>query len=195
MPSANPHCHRCNTTLPGDPTTLPSITECPLCGAAVTIRVFPAYLQSPTTSSVAPSAVQSGEASCFFHAHKRAVVPCDRCGRFLCALCDFPIGSQHLCAGCIENASAKKDLGELENHRVRWDLVVWYLLVVPVVFCGWIIPLTAPTALVLAILKRQSPPSLVARSRLWLKFGMAMAILELLGFIALVIYFIKFANS
>ena len=30
-----------------------------------------------------------GEASCYFHAHKRAAVPCDGCGRFLCSLCDL----------------------------------------------------------------------------------------------------------
>lgn len=194
MRSTSLHCHRCNTLLPGDATTLPSITECPLCAAPVTIQVFPAYTKPPSTSSVVPSAVQSGEASCFVHTQKRAVIPCDRCGRFLCALCDFPIGNQHLCPGCVEDASAKKELGELENHRVRWDVVVWYLLVVPVVFCGWIIPLTAPTAFVLAILKRQSPPSLVARSRLWLKLGMILAMLEFVGFIALMIYLIQFAN-
>ena len=120
----------------------------------------------------------AGEAACFYHAEKRAVVPCDACGRFLCALCDVTLGEKHYCPACLQTAREAAALGPVERGRVRYDQVVWSLLILPLPFCV-LPPITATAALVLALVKWHAPPSLVVKTRARLVSGMIVAVMEL----------------
>lgn len=179
-------CHRCRVALPETAEALQSLTVCPACQAGVNVAVFPGWTRRETTAQEAQAAVEAGEATCFFHNTKRAVVPCDHCGRFLCALCDFPVDGRHWCPGCLEASARKNQVEALERSRVRWDLIVWYLLGFPLLLFGWPAVVTAPAALVIALWKRGSPPSQVTRSRMWLNIGIGVALLEIAGVIFVV---------
>lgn len=179
------HCHRCQTPLPVEPGALQAVESCPLCEAGLRVTLFPAWTRPPEAAVEAQPILESGEAACFFHPQKRAAVPCDRCGRFLCALCDFPLEGRHLCAGCVESGAKQNEIGALERNRVRWDQVVWYLLVGPLLVGFWPAPLCAPAALVIALVKLKSPPSLVSRSRMSLIAGIVVALAEIGGMIAI----------
>mgnify|MGYP000429149098 CR=1 FL=1 len=176
-------CHRCRVELPEAVEALRSLRGCPACQAGVEVAVFPGWERKATVAPEAQMTVGAGEATCFFHASRRAVVPCDHCGRFLCALCDFPLDGRHWCPGCLEASARKNQVESLERSRVRWDLIVWYLLLFPILLFGWPAVVTAPAALVIALWKRRSAPSLVARSALRLNIGIAVAVLEILGVI------------
>ena len=73
-------------------------------------------------------------------------MPCDRCGRFLCRLCDLDFGDgRHLCPECLRAGRAPGGMLELVNERPVRDRVtlllallgaLWALLV-PVVNLGW----------------------------------------------------------
>src|SRR5262249_32652770 len=107
-----------------------------------------------------------GESACFYHANKRAVVPCDKCGRFLCALCDIQFGASHLCSQCLDNANKKGTASPVEGKRIRYDQIVFALAVLPLVPCLMpAIPVTAPLAITIGIWKWNAPVSLVARTR------------------------------
>ena len=70
-------------------------------------------------------------AACFFHARKRAAVPCDRCGRFLCRLCDLDFGDgRHLCPECLRAGRGAGGMPELVNERPVRDRVALLLAVV-----------------------------------------------------------------
>lgn len=176
-------CHRCRVELPETVEALRSLRGCPACQAGVEVAVFPGWERKATAAPEAQLTVEAGEATCFFHASRRAVVPCDHCGRFLCALCDFPLDGRHWCPGCLEASAKKNQVESLERSRVRWDLIVWYLLLFPILLFGWPAVVTAPAALVIALWKRRSAPSVVARSALRLNIGIAVAVLEILGVI------------
>lgn len=184
-------CHRCATRLPSEPVPLQALSECPGCESRLAIHLFPAWGRSAPVGESAQPITDAREAACFFHADRRAVHPCDQCGRFLCALCDFPIGNRHLCGGCVEKSARGTHLGELERHRQRWDIIVWYCLVPPLFFCAYVVPITAIVGIVLGFKHLKSPPSLVARSRLWLKLGIAFAFLELIGIAIGVLAFLR----
>ena len=62
-----------------------------------------------------------GEASCFYHPAKKAVLPCESCGRFLCAVCDVEMNGQHLCPACLASGKKKGRLKQLENRRTLYD--------------------------------------------------------------------------
>lgn len=99
------------------------LEHCPQCRIPLRISVFPAATQSETSPATGTPA-SPGEAVCFNHESRRAVVPCDRCGRFLCALCDLFIGDVHYCPACLEYGLQKGRSNILElsqdpsTHRV-----------------------------------------------------------------------------
>jgi hypothetical protein len=122
-----------------------------------------------------------GESGCFYHPQKRAVVPCDLCGRFLCAVCDLEFGGQHMCPQCLDSGAKRGRLQSLERQRTRWDQIVVSTLFVPLIFCWVFLPLTCLAALVMIVWKWNAPPSLVSNTRLFLILGAALAVLELAG--------------
>ena len=183
MADSSIQCHRCQWKLPTGRNELQGLTTCPSCYTRLSVYLFPAWGRATQVGTAAQPISDSQEAACFFHADKRAVIPCDQCGRFLCSLCDFPIGNRHYCGSCVEKSAQGTHLGELERNRKRWDIQIWYWLVLPIFVCFYLIPITSIVAIVLGIQKRNVLPSLVSRSRLWIQAGIAFGILEFIGFI------------
>jgi len=135
---------------------------CPGCGREMIIEVFPALFRPVAAGSTGETLFSAEEAACFYHPQKRALVPCDSCGRFLCALCDVELNGRHLCPNCLQTGRKKGKLRDLENERVRYDRVALTTSVLPLLF--WPATLiSAPAALYLSIRHWNSPPSLVQR--------------------------------
>jgi hypothetical protein len=132
--------------------------------------------------------VAEGEATCFFHPQKRAQVPCDACGRFLCALCDCEFGDQHLCPACLESGARKRHIQVLEPSRTRWDQIAWALVILPLVLCGLLLPLTSLIVLGLVVWRRSEPGSLLDNSALSLKIAAGVAAVELVASTALWVF-------
>jgi hypothetical protein len=160
-----------------------AMEACPGCMKPVSAFAFPALLRENTITAQHPEKiVVEGEASCFYHADKRAVVPCSSCGRFLCALCDVVLGDRHLCPGCLETGRTKGKLTELETGRTLWDSMALALAAFPMI-CIWPSLVFAPAALVVAIYGWRKPMSIVRRSkwRFWL--ALVLCVLQIAGWI------------
>jgi len=124
-----------------------------------------------------------GEASCFYHPTKRAAVPCDDCGRFLCPLCHIDFNGRHICPVCLEGGEEKANLQLLRNKEILLDSIA--LSLVAVSFCFW--PLwivTGPVAIVLAILSWFRPPGLIPRNRTRAVLAILLGLLQTGGCIA-----------
>ena len=160
------------------PGTTASI-QCPGCGTPLEFTVFPALRRGAVAGQAPQLVLEAGEAACFYHAEKRAVVPCDACGRFLCALCDVELHGKHFCPACLESGRKKPGTVPLERGRTRYDQIAWSLLILPLPLCMVVAPITATAALVIALWKFRAPLSLVANTRLRLIFAMVLAVIEL----------------
>jgi ribosomal protein S27E len=186
-PSASPqvNCPNCGTALAllGMAATLPE--PCPRCRRPTRLLTFPALFRPKEAGAVAPAAMPEGEATCFYHPEKRAHVACDGCGRFLCALCDLDVYDAHLCPQCLEAGERKRTIKALERGRTRYDQIVSALLILPLVFCWFVLPITALVALGLVIWKWNAPVSLVANTRLHLVVAAILAVIEFVGSLAL----------
>ena len=174
-----PACTKCGTVL--DESALNSDSQCPVCRSQLRVAAFPALTRENTPGASPQLVVAGGEAACFYHPDKRAVVPCDSCGRFLCALCDIELDTKHYCPGCLETTGPSKAVAPLESRRIRYDHVVWSLLILPIPFCMISAPVTATVALILVIWKWRAPPSLLVNTRIRLALGGAVAVAELVG--------------
>jgi hypothetical protein len=185
MAQLAPACPACRAPFPTDAGTLAGLTRCPSCQVELRLTVLPGFGRVTPTGSRAERTGGDDEAACFFHPAKRAVVPCDRCGRFLCALCDLPVAGEHLCPACIQTAQQKGGLPALERSRIRWDLIVWLVLLLPILVCWIAVPVTALAGVGLAIWRLKAPPSRVAASRRSLMIAIGFGVLLALGGVAL----------
>jgi len=172
-------CSRCGAALPELASGTSTLLQCSGCGAELALTVFPALNRAAAAGPAPQLVLEAGEAACFYHAEKRAVVPCETCGRFLCALCDVQLHGKHYCPACLESGRNKPGSIPLERGRTRYDQIVWSLLILPVPLCMLVAPVTAAAAFVLSLWKWRAPPSLVANTRLRFILGMVMALIEL----------------
>jgi hypothetical protein len=179
-------CTKCRTPLPPVLYNTRELQACPSCRTRLQVEVFPAVLRPPGPGSVGERVVVDGEASCFYHPAKRAVVPCDSCGRFLCAVCDVEMNGQHLCPACIESGKKKGRIQKLENRRTLYDSLALALTVYPLLLV-WLTIITAPIALYIAIRYWNAPSSVVPRSRWRMVLAIILALLEIGGWVAVFI--------
>ena len=185
-------CPKCSEPWPVQPAELAALTECPGCTRVARAIVFPALFRTVTTAVVPMNQVLSeGEASCFYHPAKRAVVPCHSCGRFLCALCDVKLGERNLCPGCVETGRTKGKLTELEPSRTLWDTSALVLALVPLLLCYPVTLLAAPAAIAVAIIGWRKPTSVIPRGRWRLWLALALAVLQIIGWVVLLVMMIK----
>jgi hypothetical protein len=135
---------------------------CPGCDKRIHADVFPALFRNLQAGRTGETILEEGVSSCFYHEGKKAVVPCDGCGRFLCALCDVELNQQHLCPSCVDKSRTKGTLINLETRRTVYDtaalsLALWPLLIWPATI------VTGPVAVACGVLSFFKPGSLVGR--------------------------------
>jgi hypothetical protein len=187
------NCPSCQTALPVDFFNRPDFSPCPTCGRPLQIEVFPAFFRPVVTGRAGEAIMQEGEAGCFYHPEKKAVAPCDVCGRFLCALCDCDLDGRHVCPSCLETGRQKGKIEELTNRRTQYDRIALTLALVPftmIGFCATIV--TAPAAVYIAIRHWNTPGGIVGRSRARFVVAIILALLSLLlwfAWIGMILYF------
>jgi hypothetical protein len=161
-------CPGCYTPLPASHFNTGSFEPCPSCQVKVQAAVFPAAFRVIGPGRTGERILVQGESSCFYHEQKKAVVPCDTCGRFLCALCDVDLNGKHLCPQCLDTGRQKGSLQELETGRVLYDNAALLLALTPmVIFVFWFLTLvTAPVAVLLGVMSYFRPNSIIGFSRI-----------------------------
>ncbi len=179
-------CARCNTPVPAADWNREH-AFCQACHAPVHVSVFPAFFAQPEASSSGTLVLEAGESSCFYHPHKRAVVPCDRCGRFLCSLCQVEFLGQNWCPLCVQAGSHKGELAQLDSQRTLYDNLTLMLAIVPIpVFV--LTPITAPVTLYLTIRYWRAPTSILPRTKIRFYIAGVLAVLEIAGWIWLALF-------
>jgi hypothetical protein len=191
MTTAPIACTSCSAPLPALLFNTPGVVACPACAASLTLHIFPALLRPARQIVAGDRITDTGQAACFYHPQKTAHVPCDGCGRFICALCDVELQGQHLCPACVESGRRKGTLTAFENRRLLWDNIALATAVLPVATLAlWFISfLTAPAALVLALIGWRKPGSLAPRTRARFVAAIAFSLMVIAGW-CLLLYFL-----
>lgn len=186
-------CTKCRAPLPPALYNVPDLRPCPACGAPVKVEVFPAALRPPGPASTGEAVLVEGEASCFYHPAKKAVVPCESCGRFLCAVCDVELNGVHLCAACLESGKKKGRLKQLDNRRTLYDSLALAVAVYPILF--W--PMTllgGPIALYIAVRYWNAPSSVVPRTKWRAVLAIIIALVEIVAWVGLFVAMSNVSN-
>ena len=179
-------CNRCLAPLPSETFNSDGPIACPSCHALLHALVFPAFFRALPAGSAGETLLVGSDASCFYHAQKKAVVPCDRCGRFLCALCDVEIGQEHVCPACLQTGKEKGHLQTVQSRRTLYDNIALALALYPLL-CFFITPLTSVIAIVIAVRYWNAPGSLIPRGRGRFIVALVLSVLQLLAWLGILI--------
>lgn len=126
-----------------------------------------------------------GDAVCFFHTDRRAALPCEQCGRFICELCKIPLGKRNICPSCLSGGLKEEALPEIINRRMDWSGLALSIVILSMIFWPVCI-ITAPTAIGMAIRGWFAEGSLVKGRRRWLgAIAILIGLLQLGAFISL----------
>jgi hypothetical protein len=184
---ACPHCH---AVLPGQMVNSGGLQRCPECLTKVRADLFNAFCRPLGQSATGEPVQVQGQAECFYHPGKKAVVPCAACGRLLCSLCEVPFDGHSLCMGCLQAGRNKRRIQNLENSRFLYDSLALYLALGPLVFL-FITPITAPAAIYVALRYWKAPASLVPRTRYRFVLALLVAIAQLAGWGFFLVWFLS----
>jgi len=182
-------CTKCQAPILAGYYNSRDLIPCPTCDVPLKIDVFPAFYRGLRPGKEG-EALTDDQASCFYHPQKKAVVPCDYCGRFLCALCDVELGGKHLCPACVETGKKKGRIVNLDRHRVLYDGVALRLALFPMIIF-YITIVTAPIAIYLSIRHWNSPMSAIGRTKVRFVLAIVISGLQILAWTVGLIYFIS----
>jgi hypothetical protein len=180
-----PHCH---LALTGDWIRSGAIV-CPYCS-----RPFHADAFQPPQRKVRAVAVieafPEGANACANHAGNAAVTSCQRCGLFICSLCDMNIGEGSYCPSCFDRVRAEGELGGVAKQYPDYASMARVSALAGLLFSLFLlgIPLGALT---LYYARKGAQQRRFERDPTW---GMTIAaiigLLEILGGVAIIAVFI-----
>lgn len=177
-------CSGCGMTLPGEHYNSGAEFSCGTCGAWLGVTVFPALFRGVEAVKNGEVLSVDGEASCFYHPHKRAVVLCSTCGRFICSLCETELAGRCLCPSCIDKGHKNEEIEQLVTQRTLYDSLALSLAVLPMLFFP-VTVITAPITLYIAIRFWKKPGSILPRSKFRFVVAIIIALAQIAGWVAL----------
>jgi len=143
-------CPQCHSALQKEFINNSAFSPCPQCHQPIQALVFPALFYEPKAVGSAQPLVIDGQANCFYHPDKKAVILCSACGRFLCALCDIELDQQHLCPACLQSGTRKKKIRNIDSEVVCYDKIAFAVAFFPILFF-YLTLITAPIAVYLSV--------------------------------------------
>lgn len=165
-------CPKCRVDLLLDQLApLGQPAPCPSCARPLEGLVFPALHRPQASGKQAEALIAAEDAGCFYHPQSRAQMPCDACGRFLCALCDVELQGQHLCPNCLDSGRKKKTIRTIDDGRILYGGMASITALLPLVIFWPLTILTGPLAVFLAIYGLRKPRSITGHG--WMSFIVA----------------------
>jgi hypothetical protein len=158
------------------------MSSCAECGSLLQVEAFPALVRENPPAMPTEKVIEDKTAACFYHMHKKAVVPCDTCGRFLCALCDVEFLDKHICPTCLTHAKKIGKIKNLENRRILYDNLSLALAVYPMLF---VFPtlITAPLSIFVAVRYWKKSIGIVPRTRIRHVVAVILSCLQIAGWV------------
>jgi uncharacterized paraquat-inducible protein A len=193
---ATTRCPSCSHIIDAQLIDSEGTSVCSSCKKRITFTRFPAFSAKRDETS-ALEWREDGESACFFHARYRAKAPCDQCGRFLCSLCAIGFGSQTLCPECIHTSRRGPTATGLSHQALLYDNLALSLVLLPLVgfFFFYFAMITAPAGLFASIFYFGRQKTVVPRSRFRFLIAMILALVEIIGIVLFLIWFIDYLKT
>lgn len=113
---AGPPCPRCEAPIAESELRTGRIL-CGSCGTGFQATVFQPVDRHARVAEVLVATPDGVANACANHARNAAVTSCERCGLFICELCDLNLGEGSVCPSCFDRARAD---GTLKQATMRY---------------------------------------------------------------------------
>ncbi|HUP59483.1 MAG TPA: hypothetical protein VNA69_03590 [Thermoanaerobaculia bacterium] len=132
---AGPQCPRCGTTLAADALRSGEIA-CAHCGKSFEATAFDLpQRRGPQIADVAIAGPE-GSNACANHPRNAAATNCQRCGLFICSLCEMNIGTGSFCPNCFARMRAEgtlptavtryRDYVSMARIAILAGILIWF---------------------------------------------------------------------
>lgn len=111
-----PPCPRCETPIAERELRTGEI-NCGSCGTTFEATVFQPVERHTRIAEVLVATPDGVANACANHVRNAAVTSCERCGLFICELCDLNLGEGSVCPSCFDRARAD---GTLKEATLRY---------------------------------------------------------------------------
>jgi len=92
-----------------------------------------------------------------------------------------------LCPACMENGKNKREIKNIENHRMLYDKIALYLAILPFTMIFWFLTvITAPAAIFVVVRYWKAPISILSRTRIRFIAAFFLAGIQIVGLSILV---------
>lgn len=128
-----PQCPRCG--IPLNASTLRSGTLiCDHCSRPFEATVFQPPQRRQQITEVVGAAGPEGANACANHARNAAVTSCQRCGLFICSLCDMNMGTGSYCPSCFDRVRAEGTLKPIATRHRDYASIARLTAIVGILF-------------------------------------------------------------
>jgi len=136
---AGPACPRCNTPLPLESITLGE-DICPHCQGFFTASVFHPPQHVTRVLQLAQTGPEGQTAaSCANHPRNAAVTNCERCGLFICSLCELDLYGEKYCPSCFDRLTQNGGTDHAQTRFRDWRTLSFATAVIALILSGLVI--------------------------------------------------------
>lgn len=127
-----PQCPRCLRALPEAWINNGQIV-CPECGGDFEATLFQPVERKAGAVRIVDEAPE-GANVCANHARNAAVTSCQRCGLFICSLCELNVGSASYCPSCFSRLQKEGGLREAAKSYLDYTMISRSAIVIGILF-------------------------------------------------------------
>lgn len=181
-----PQCPRCSQPLAAEEIRSGTLI-CPHCNHRFEATAFtpPERKQAAAIAEVMAAGPEEASA-CANHARNAATASCQRCGLFICSLCDMNVGTGSYCPSCFERIRTEGTLHAAARRYRDYASMARSAVIAGVLFSFMFLGLPFGAAGLYFSIRARKQRREEGRSRVGVTFLMIFSLLEMLGGLALI---------
>jgi len=176
-----PQCPRCNAPLAAEEIRSGTLI-CPRCNHRFEGTAFtPPQRKPPTVVTEVMTVGPEGANACANHTRNAATASCQRCGLFICALCDMNVGTGSYCPSCFERVRTEGTLQAAARRYRDYAMMARTAVIAGVLFSFMLLGIPFGAVGVYYSVKARKQRRDEGRSLTGVTFLLIFAVLEILG--------------
>lgn len=183
---SGPQCPHCATPLAAE-SLRTGISVCTNCKREFEGTVFEARERQHDSVRVASETPDGVATACANHPGNAAVTSCQRCGLFICALCDLNVGDGSYCPSCFDRVRAEGSLRGAAKRRVDYAMLARVCALLGLAPCFYGVPAVLGVWWAVKGIGQRRREGVSAAGMI---FALIVLLLELFALLALIGFFI-----
>jgi uncharacterized paraquat-inducible protein A len=187
---SGPQCPRCSAPLAAEEIRSGTLI-CPRCNHRFEATAFnPPQRKQPAAVVEVMTVGPEGANACANHARNAATASCQRCGLFICALCDMNVGTGPFCPACFERVRTEGTLQAAARRYRDYALIARSSVLAGLLFSFMLLGLPFGALGIYYSIKARKQRRDEGRSLTGVTFLMIFAVLEILAGLAIISFLI-----